>query len=631
MRQKRDLRAARLRLASAGHVQAVARSWLARQKLAREKAAVKTLQRRVFLRQFSDMMGLKRWLVVALQRLFRGNRCRRQLARLMKAILTLQGVWRRRRVLIVRLRRDKAAAEKQRRVRNWAVRRQQRVRHRTVVVIQAAVRRRICMRRWKRQLWAKEVIGNACCRYQFRMHIFFLKELYHKLAKVFKEYRPVALRKRVKVMAVLLQKIARGYLGRQRVAAMKRASATLQKMCHGAAGRAKAAARLHGIVFLQKIVLGSKARQAYRRTLPSLVQRRERPANFGMLKTLPSLVQIQSLWRRALARQWFARQRGNATHLQCFFRGCTDRMRTAAMLGSRHKLRLLVGRHARYKFRRKVAWAGRIQRIWRGTAVRWRFSQMTHAATYIRRWLRDRWSWRSFARRVRAAATLQRGWWVRAHARQLTRTRLAATRIASVWRGYCVRASEREKHAAVACIQRAWRAIEVMHRLRPILIECSVLCRKMRPSRTDLSRTLWRTYRRYRAGTDVAAFRAKRAAAVRLQAWARGWLARVQLAMLGRIRLRGLASSPARLARDRRGRLTRLEPGEGARVVNLRGLTALQQIALEDSLAPLQGWWRFKAREHAARRLQAWIRAVRLGRLDRRALRVIRGQWGRET
>jgi hypothetical protein len=66
----------------------------------------------------------------------------------------------------------------------------------------------------------------------------------------------------------------------------------------------------------------------------------------------------------------------------------------------------------------------------------------------------------------------------------------------------------------------------------------------------------------------------------------------------------------------------------GLRVAVSR-LSRIQVIVLENKLAPLQAWWRYKAKMHAIVRIQRLLRAVQAGVLDRRAVALILAHQGR--
>jgi len=58
-------------------------------------------------------------------------------------------------------------------------------------------------------------------------------------------------------------------------------------------------------------------------------------------------------------------------------------------------------------------------------------------------------------------------------------------------------------------------------------------------------------------------------------------------------------------------------------------LTTIQVIVLEDALAPLQAFWRYKAKMHAIVRIQRRLRAIQAGAVDRGAVALILAQQGR--
>jgi hypothetical protein len=713
-RGKRDRRRALRRAAAAAHVNKTAWSFLRRRaRLDKNKAAI-AIQRVRYYLQFRRVMQRFKWVIVQIQKFCRG----RQLRMLMKKrdagfVLLQAGVRGMATRQIDTTRAQDAAIAIQKIARGWIYRNTIRRKNGAAVKIQAIVRRNINMGKLARVQRTRKMLSCAVIKYRFRCEIYYMKVLYEKCSKAFIEYKPVAARKRVKFQSVRLQSSIRGFLGRQRVSRLHRASRKIQACWFRWAAQRKADQRLAAITTIQA---GFKQ---------CLVQQWCTKAHFHIRR-------IQLYYRSRLIYLAHEERKRSAKSISRAWRAISSRREyVREMELVRNAVKTIEGARMRRQYLELQKQAYKLQAQGRVFLEVRRLQHKSAAANVIQTAWRCYSKWNAYGRLRRAAERIMMsviGWRFR---KLLLRKFAAATRIGARWRGYCVRANDYDRNVAAARIQRAFRQNQVSNRARVAAADILALTESKRFEILPFHflcvklQRVWRSHvdRRndqlYRSAFSKAVrdktrtpIRLVSEAAVTIQAGRRGIMTRrgirdvydgdfedasaatsrvlratfsiyvrgTRAALPGimvralpeesviRCRLetgpgsaRQLVPAPAgtrsalpsaspdspffvepaqRKGLDRvlDGATRVLGSGDSPRRrlfrttisrVDLSKLTDKQVEVLTNTVAPLQGWWRYKAKMHAIVRIQRRLRAIEAGALDRRAVTLLLAHQGR--
>uniref|UniRef100_G1PWD7 Abnormal spindle-like microcephaly-associated protein homolog n=1 Tax=Myotis lucifugus TaxID=59463 RepID=G1PWD7_MYOLU len=471
-RTARDLRAQFFKARTAAlSLQAACRGWKVRARIRREQQAA-----------------------LKIQAAFRAAQAQRQFRRLRTAALVLQGRWRaraagrRQRVTYAGLR--QAVLTLQAAWRGRTARRQIQKRHECATIIQAQYRMHAQRRRWA-------ALREAACLIQARYRA-------HRLGR---EQRFWYLK--TKAAVVTLQAAFRRMRARrERARERGRAAAVIQSRYRAHRARRRYAACRASAITIQRW---------YRRVRAARQQRGE------YLHVKEAATHLQAAYRGLRARRQLQRMHTAATAIQAVFKmhqaqGRFRQVRAAAVvIQVRYRARR-QGRAQRAQYLAVLQAARVLQASWRGARVRRTLRQMQSAAVLIQSCYRRYRQQRHFLQLKRATEAVQR----RYRAAQAGRLQLQS--YASLRR-------------CVICVQAAFRGRRARRRVRALHLAAAVIQRRFRALRARRrflslrSTAIW-VQRRYRANVRAKHRRQLlrlREAAVKIQAWVRGWLVRRRL------------------------------------------------------------------------------------------------------
>lgn len=584
------------RCAALHKVQATGRGFLVRRWMKKQHGAALTIQQKFRLANFRRVFSTRRWLILALQRIWRGRETRflldivfRKLRRqpaLAKANAWRLGEWRRNK---------KAATSVQALYRGRRDRRLLQQRRAAAVVVQAFWRARVERARWLLKLWACRRIVGLGFLWRYRRHCRRLKALKHS-CKDYLAVRWPRTRLLTQRSAILrMQRVFRGDRIRRHLWLLHGKAKVIQRFARGLLRRRRVLERLRALSRIEACADG-----AWRRGRLAEAQR--------------SVIRLQTYTRMVLARRIVERRHGAASEIQRCTRGLLARRWAAKKLSAGVTIiRWWRGSLAVQRFRHQRWALTKMQAAWRGWLARSDVREWALAATQIsvafRRWRASR----LYRRQHIAASTLVLGVIMWQQVRVFKQRRACVQMIQKIWRSYRVRAWLLDMNDKAIRIQRLWRNAEAVTGVGDAAVEMIVRVRAVKYMwLAKYALMIQRSFRQHqRKATE---HRAKKRVALAIQTLFRrrrcqnfvNELRRKQRVDVGR-----LYSCRRTLVPDRRGRLTSSEPlaegaqaPEGARVVHMvhlavqpRGVLAI----MERSLAVLQAWaqWRTYCRRIA--------------------------------
>lgn len=293
------------------------------------------------------------------------------------------------------------------------------------------------------------------------------------------------------------------------------------------------------------------------------------------------------------------------------------------------------------RFRLQLKATRQIQRAWRRSRLRLWLARRRCASRRISAQLRA-FSGRRRHQRIRSAgALLVTGAWMWRQSRLHEQRTCSATRIASWWRGSCVRENMERMRDGCIRLQRWWRATKIAECVADAVLKFFIKRKILNDQRLHRhASVIQRGARRWALRDD---FSRKRETCVKIQALFRARTERRDVQLIRSVegvRTKRYPSQLAALVPDKWGRLTRYRPFRArekvalmrVRLVRLQVLSDALRFELEDAVAPLQAFvkhwllhkqvlrvqcaWRGLVvrrrlqRQHAtARRVQAWWRS----------------------
>jgi len=587
------------RKAALRSIQAHSRGFLVQKHLARQHVAANQIQQRFRLTQLRHSMANVNWLVLALQRIFRGRRSRirtrwsfKKLRRVPARARGMQ--WR----SILWPRFTAAATVIQRLFRG----RQGRLRHerrmRAAIVLQAWWRRYNTHGKVPLVRLAVHRIQRLFRLWQSTLQLRALRSLYARCFSAYIVAGPIEQHASAKRSTVLIQRAIRGALHRCQVSKLQLSARRIQSSARGFLAWRNTLKRYRALITIQATMHGRHGRRVY-------------------MRCRKQVIRLQAYMKMWIARRRFLEARGAQVHISRIFRGCRRRrwwarVRIACLVIQRN-VRGLVVRSWYHGLLQAVL---RIQAVWHGHVARAALRNRKAGATKIAA------SWRAHRARFRyskvsrIADLIIPTAWRRRHMRLRRRKVAGATRIAAAWRGYSQRHRQRRSEAAWR-IQRWWRQYTVWQATSDISVELLVRAKLMQEAHmTHFAVTIQRWYRMVRL--RPIPLRRWRKAFTRLQGHVRRRNAAYEVNIHRRVqgvKLKRFICRDRILERDSLGRLTRsremrADSGQatGVRVipmVDLVNLLVAQRAALSDILSRLQGYARY------------WISICRVVRIQR--------------
>ncbi|KAM5302162.1 abnormal spindle-like microcephaly-associated protein [Glossophaga mutica] len=500
--RRRQRRVARLRTAAATTLQRAFRQWHARKRAKEEKSAT-AIQSWYRMHRELRRYSHTRSCVLTIQTEFRRFQAQKLYRRKREAARTIQARWRahlaakvarahylRKLAAAVRIQAAFRAARARRlRRRNgaacvlqsyWRMRRE-RLRflalRKTVVTLQAHVRRRQQLRKYEKMRKAALVLQT-----RFRAHM--------AARAVLASYR------RTRSAVIVLQAAYRAKRARETVRHSLTCVVRIQSCYRAHVCRKHFLSLKHAAVTLQSIVRMQHARKRYLqlRAATVFVQQRYRFLHMAarrreeLRRVLEACVRLQAWARGHLVRRQVRLRRTAATSLQAHFRMRAARrsylrMRQAALAIQRcyraHRARL-----RQQEALRAQRAATCLQAAFRGYCVRQRLRRRALAALTIQSALRGHRERANYRRVLRSAVQIQR-WYRAGRAARRLRTRFLQTRAAvltlqAAYRGWRVREQiGRERRAAVA-VQAAFRRARARRHFRQLKAAALALQRRRR-------------------------------------------------------------------------------------------------------------------------------------------------------
>jgi len=599
----------RARRAAVLRLQATFRGCLARMWMASRQQAALRIQSKVrqwrASRQWQKRMGA----ILVIQSFWKGLQARRRLALqragFIKAAAFAKGTcWRQQE----QRRLWKAATHIQSTVRGWQTRSKMASRLQAALRIQK-MRRGIVTRRWFNQVQsARFTLRGLIYRFRWRKRRQAMINLNACLGRVVKAYLPEARKRHIKNSAVTIQRIYRGWRGRQEFDKRLQQAARLQVLSRIVTARTNCSRMQKAATTIQAAALRLRARHQMQRCQRSVLliqaSTRGRQSRRYALKQAQAATQISRIARGKLLRLKQARRHDAVVRVQAAVRSWLVR-RTCS---------------------RREAAARCLQRAWRNRKAWLSLRRQHQAVTKLAAAFRCRRARKSFSAVRQAGAFLVGAAFMWRQMHLLRCRRNAATRISAVWRGFSSRRSTYKLREAVSRIQRWWHDVHTCRSVRDSLFKVRVVRSNLRQFHLNLHaasiQRAWKMQRLRRRG-----IRLLKRAVVRLQAHYRRWRATIEAAELraerGFVRASRLPFKEVALVPDSRGQLTRhtqLLPNDSAsktsRVLHAQALPASMLDKVEVVLEPLQAFLRHRYRQRCILRLQRVWR----GRLCRRML-----------
>jgi len=506
------------------------------------KDAAARIQKRYRLRRCHFRMMRIRWLAVTLQRVWRGRRIRRRVGEALRRLSTIPSrvrgyQWRHRRWPAIMA----GATAIQRVFRGRRARMMLQRRRKAATFLQTTWRCLSAKWAWPRRYAALRKIQGAMCRWHHRKKVHAMKSLFVQCTSAYNVFAPRMHTKMAKDSALIFQRVARGKKSRAQLDECQEAAVRLQQGARVFLARRQLQRRFAALVRIQPFVDGAYWRR----------RRRER---------LADILRLQAHVKMWVAMRSFEGFRADIINISRCARGRAarrqhKRMRVAAMTIGR-RIRCWV---AQRQYQRTREAAVFIQKRWRGFLIRSEVREFHECATRIQA------AWRmhhkcSKHKRVRWAGQLiVNGVLMWRHVRLYRQRKDAATAIASAWRRYCIEQNLNYMLRAARTIQKWWRDIGINSDYLSFVSEILGTAKVMKNVYYSAHAVKIQRWYRIRRIRPLPARRCVRAL-VRLQAHVRRRLAarEVELHRLVQgFRLCRLPSRPAVLIKDRHGRLTR--------------------------------------------------------------------------
>lgn len=567
---------------AAARLQAFIRSCFHRHRSKIQHEAARCIQGKVRYRRFRKAWAKHRWLIFALQRIWRARCNRVKTAEQFRRLRTIPGVSRGyMQRTMTQPERDRAVVTIQRVMRGALGRMRLAKLHASAVKLQAWWRSYQAVRRYKRILWAKHRMRGLVFRWRWN------REMHEQLVQ------DMEMRSRIREQVIRIQKHERRILDVARIKKENASASKIQGLVRGVLVRQHTKKKRSALQYIQ-----ADWDRAYQR---------------GMFaKRWHAAVQIQAFMRGRCTRRKLLNRSRAIFHLQRIARSRLCRKREALKKSSGHLIMRVVRSWLVAKRYRRQLWAIKlIQRIWRGSRARGEMSKRHAAATKIESRWKGILSKRRYSRVRSAGDTLFAGALMYRHIRLRKARVQAATRIQAVWRGYCERLNQEHLHLCAYKISKWYRDTKVCNAVAEVVLDMFALRLAVQheyqeqPVRT-IQRTA-RTWLRWRRGMHRT-----RRAITRIQARYRAWVAKREVAALRA----HLGRLPPQHAYQIRARHT----PQIVRIVDLNALTPALRGELELKVLLIQAAWRAHRRRKAVFRLQRMIR----GGLARRHVRRMR-------
>jgi len=576
-----------IRRRAAIKLQARARGHIARRYFLIQKNAARAIQRKVRLRRFRKAMTSMRLLISSLQRIWRSRADRIRTMERVGHLRKVPGICR---GAVYRARisqeHEEAALAIQKVLRGAWCREREKRKHCAAVVLQRNWRMHSAKKRLMRMRDARNKISNMIFRYRWRKAMCATVSLNVKLRRVFQNFLPHSRARRMRQKVILLQRVYRGRFVRSGLANNMTAVATLQSGVRLAKTRREVASRRRAISILQAGLDSMRKRRIY-------AQQRQQ------------IVMIQANVRGALDRRRVMEMRNGASFIERAFHGHRTRKQQLA----RSKASSLIGSSVRawlvfLEYQRLLQAVKQIQMAWRVISANRYVKRRRQAATHIAAAWKSclcRYHWR----RVRnAGASLVTAAWMWRHMQRKKQMIAAATRIASAWRGYCVRVNMYHLSQCADKLRKWWRDRKVCQETLWTFLDVLMAKRTARLEYVEkyaiVIQRNFRRWRRWRHGMYLV-----KKMVLSMQSRYRTWQPKRDVsgfrAYVGPD-VRRLPSQLVALTLDRRGKLTRYRAfrlkervtAHSARIVRVKILPPGLRYDLEEVVRRIQAYVRYK-------------------------------------
>jgi len=575
-------------------IQAHARGFAVRSRIARQNAAAARIQIRYRINRSQLRLKTTRWLVLALQKLWRGRCSRRKTSKMMRLVripaLARGRLWRREWIEVIA-----AVTAIQRIWRGRLDRHSMQDLHMAATRLQAAWRSYSAKKNLKTKKSALKTIQRMMMQWRLNKGAKAMRDVYTLAARAHEAHGPVEIHRAQIDAIVTIQRVERGIVGRERVRNMQAAACTIQKYARRWLVQRSFRRRWKALWKIQAFVDG-----AYRRRARAIA--------------LARIVKLQNHCRMRVARQQFCEKRLVQTHIARIARGHASRRRLArekeAAEAITSYVRIWLG-IKRYRGQKQAATS--IQSRWRGKLDRDEIETKSAAATLIgKAWRRSHWL-RKHRQRCHAGLIVVGGaiMWKQL---RLRRCRVNAARnIQAAWRSCCARANIQQMHDAARKIQEWWKNLQSFHVTSNLVVEILVQSKLIREAyAAKHALIVQRSFRRWRDHKMVISFKRMKRGIVLLQSHYRRRRAARHVEFYREfigIKVRHLVQNNVIVFPDAQGKLTRsrdvvaddcveeLPPPQFlARRVNIAGLSTKQRDRLAAAVTPIQSLakWRSK-------------------------------------
>jgi len=544
------------KLAAAHKIQKLTRGYLVRRFFRQQKAAVRAIQMKVRYRRFRAAFQEYRWVILAMQRIWRSYHSRQNTQKQFRALVMVVAIGHG--VLCRSMELPKlhlAATNIQRCVRGAWGRAHFTKMQKAAWVIQAGWRMNVQKTKFRKIQTLRTKIDVMVYRYRWRREMLYTIKLNMKLRRVFLRFLPHARETNMSKKVARLARVHRGWMARRRLAKEIKAAVVTQSLPRTVRARQEAKQKMRALAVLQA-------------GCDSIFKRR------SYMKRRRQLARVQASARGLLLRRRVQQMNIAATGIAKIFRGYRvrnlNRRQNAATIVIGSFVRAFL---ATLHYQRQQKAVALLQVVWRRVLANKRLVVMQMAATKIAS------SWKACFCRHRhqqirnAGACIVSATWMRQHRRLKERKIALATKIASAWRGFCVRANLKVLTTSANTICKWWHNRKAYEDNMWIMFELMLATKRFKQAHEETHAIIiqrftrkWLRYRhgmhlvkrmvltlqsKYRAWGPVRDVELLRGVACKNSVWY------VKFGIAFRHAVKRLPSQLVALVKDKRGKLTR--------------------------------------------------------------------------
>jgi hypothetical protein len=611
------------RRAAAIKLQALARGFLVRRFCKVQRDAAVVIQQTIRARRSHQVMSRYRWLVAALQRLWRAHQVRvatkQSFNQLRKVPAICRGGLYR---AIICSDRRQAATNIQRVARAVQCRQRSARRNVAATFVQKFWRMYVGKKRWKQICSARKRIGMMVFRHRWKQEMQETIALNVKLRRVFQKFLPHARARGIKQKVLFLQSVLRGWQCRRELERSRLAAARMQAGVRYGEARAGVHARWRALAVLQAGFDMMRRQRVYARH-----------------KKL--IVMMQSYVRGGLARKSRTEANKAALDITRTYRGFRARHQKKDWQGAITLIESAVRMWlSKLHYRRVQTATQQIQREWRKSLARRLVKRRVVAATKIAATWRMHRCRHNHKRVCAAGSYIVCAAWMWRHMQRKKRIVAAATRVASVWRGYCVRMNMSLLAKSANRIHHWWRDQKAFEHTMMVVMEVMIAKRKLQLEHMEEHAiVIQRSFRRWRLWRK-GMYLVKRMV-LRMQARYRSWRPKREVVFLRAfhgVHVKRLPWRLVALVPDKRGKLTRYRAfrqkerrcKHDARIIRTEILPLAVRHDIEQLVEQIQAFVRWRQRMSKIRTCQRLAHGFLARRQLRRkqcAARVLQNWW----